>query len=67
MQVHAQLCGLESAQALRQKRQVDVCIANVENASGGSGLTPENGRQLLAAGVDVMTMGADCGSLSWPE
>ncbi len=43
--------------ALRQKRQVDFCIANVENASGGSGLTPENAREILAAGVDVMTMG----------
>jgi hypothetical protein len=43
--------------SLRQKRQVDFCIANVENASGGSGLTPENGREILAAGVDVMTMG----------
>ena len=43
--------------ALRQKRQVDFCIANVENASGGSGLTVANAREILAAGVDVMTMG----------
>jgi len=43
--------------ALRQKRQVDFCIANVENASGGSGLTIANAREILAAGVDVMTMG----------
>jgi metallophosphoesterase (TIGR00282 family) len=43
--------------ALRAKRQVDFCIANVENASGGSGLTIANAREILAAGVDVMTMG----------
>jgi len=43
--------------ALRQKRQVDFCIANVENASGGSGLTVVNAREILGAGVDVMTMG----------
>jgi 2',3'-cyclic-nucleotide 2'-phosphodiesterase len=43
--------------ALRQKRQVDFVIANVENASGGSGLTIANAREILAAGVDVMTMG----------
>jgi hypothetical protein len=43
--------------ALRRKRQVDFCIANVENASGGSGLTIANAREILAAGVDVMTMG----------
>ena len=43
--------------ALRQKRGVDFVIANVENASGGSGLTIANAREILAAGVDVMTMG----------
>jgi hypothetical protein len=42
---------------LRRKRGVDFCIANVENASGGSGLTIANAREILASGVDVMTMG----------
>ena len=41
----------------RKKMAVDFCIANAENASGGSGLTQQNARELLAAGVDVITMG----------
>ena len=42
---------------LRRERRIDFCIANAENASGGSGLTPGNARQLLKAGVDVITLG----------
>jgi len=42
---------------LREERGVDFCMANAENASGGSGLTPENAREIFAAGVDVITMG----------
>jgi metallophosphoesterase (TIGR00282 family) len=37
--------------------QLDLVIANAENASGGSGLTPGAYRRLRAAGVDVITMG----------
>lgn len=36
---------------------VDMVIANGENASGGLGLTPDSLRELLAAGVDVVTTG----------
>ena len=43
--------------ALREKRAVDFCMANAENASGGSGITVANARAILAAGVDVITMG----------
>jgi metallophosphoesterase (TIGR00282 family) len=37
--------------------QIDLVIANAENASGGSGMTPSAYRQLRAAGVDLVTMG----------
>src|SRR5262245_24262259 len=37
--------------------RIDLVIANAENASGGSGLTPGAYRQLRQAGVDLVTMG----------
>src|SRR6266404_8742715 len=37
--------------------QIDLVIANAENASGGSGLTPGAYRQLRQAGIDLVTMG----------
>ena len=30
----------------------DLVVANAENVAGGSGITPENYRELIAAGVD---------------
>jgi metallophosphoesterase (TIGR00282 family) len=36
---------------------IDLVVANAENASGGSGLTPPAYRQLRQAGVDLITMG----------
>lgn len=36
---------------------LDLVIANAENASGGSGLTPGAYRQLREAGVDLVTLG----------
>ena len=36
---------------------IDLCIANAENAAGGSGVTPEIADNLLAAGIDVLTTG----------
>src|SRR6188768_375500 len=38
-------------------RRLDVVVANAENAAGGSGLTPEIYKELIAAGVDVITLG----------
>jgi metallophosphoesterase (TIGR00282 family) len=46
-----------SARALKQQYQLDLVIANAENAAGGSGLTPSNYRELVEAGVDGITMG----------
>lgn len=48
---------MDKLSLLRQRRNVDFCIANAENTSGGSGITVENAKQLLACGVDVITMG----------
>lgn len=42
---------------LRRHEQLDLVIANAENASGGSGLYPNTFRQLKAAGIDAFTMG----------
>jgi 2',3'-cyclic-nucleotide 2'-phosphodiesterase len=39
------------------ERQLDLVIANAENAAGGSGLTPDIYRDLIAAGVDGITLG----------
>jgi metallophosphoesterase (TIGR00282 family) len=43
--------------ALVDRHDVDLVIANVENAAAGFGITREIGDQLLDAGVDVMTSG----------
>jgi len=42
---------------LRQVEHIDCVIANAENASGGSGMTPRVYRQLRQAGIDLVTMG----------
>ncbi|MBI2853248.1 MAG: TIGR00282 family metallophosphoesterase [Chloroflexi bacterium] len=42
---------------LRRERGIDFVIANAENAAGGFGVTPETAREILDAGVDVMTSG----------
>jgi metallophosphoesterase (TIGR00282 family) len=42
---------------LRQREQLDLVIANAENALDGSGLSPTIYRKLIAAGVDGITLG----------
>jgi metallophosphoesterase (TIGR00282 family) len=42
---------------LRQKEGLDLVIANAENASAGSGMTPRTYKHIRAAGVDLVTMG----------
>ncbi len=42
---------------LRQQYQLDLVIANAENAAGGMGLTVSTAQELLNAGVDVLTSG----------
>ncbi|MFN8063275.1 MAG: TIGR00282 family metallophosphoesterase [Vicinamibacterales bacterium] len=43
--------------ALRAYHQIDLVIANAENAAAGFGITREIGEQILDARVDVMTSG----------
>lgn len=53
--------GRRAMQALlpemRRALQVDLVVANGENAAGGAGLTWATARELLDAGVDIITSG----------
>ncbi len=42
---------------VREEHGADLTVANGENAAAGFGLTPDVARELLAAGVDVITTG----------
>jgi metallophosphoesterase (TIGR00282 family) len=42
---------------LISREQLDLVVANGENAAGGSGITPGIYDELVAAGVDVVTLG----------
>lgn len=43
--------------SLKEEENIDFSIANVENAAGGSGVTPEIVKELLEAGLDCLTSG----------
>jgi metallophosphoesterase (TIGR00282 family) len=47
----------ENLQRLIQAHRVDFSIANVENAAGGFGLTPQIAEEFLEADIDVLTSG----------
>jgi metallophosphoesterase (TIGR00282 family) len=42
---------------LKLERELDLVVANAENAAGGSGLTPAIYRELVRGGVDAITLG----------
>ncbi len=42
---------------LRERHGLDLVVANAENAAGGSGITPAIFHELIAAGVDCVTLG----------
>ena len=42
---------------LRKREQIDAVVANAENATNGSGLSPKDYRLLRNAGVDAITLG----------
>jgi hypothetical protein len=42
---------------LAREQSWDLCIANAENSAGGKGITAAIAEELLATGIDVMTMG----------
>jgi 2',3'-cyclic-nucleotide 2'-phosphodiesterase len=48
---------INSLADLRQREQLDLIIANAENALDGSGLSPALYKKLIAAGVDGITLG----------
>ena len=39
------------------REQLDLVVANGENSAAGSGITPDIYRELIAAGVDCITLG----------
>jgi metallophosphoesterase (TIGR00282 family) len=43
--------------ALRDRYAPDFVVVNAENVAGGLGITPKIARELLGAGVDVITLG----------
>jgi metallophosphoesterase (TIGR00282 family) len=47
----------ERLEDLRAELDADFCILNGENAADGLGITPKLAERLLAAGVDVITLG----------
>lgn len=48
---------LRTLAGLRQRHGLDLVVANAENAAGGSGITPAIFHELIAAGVDCVTLG----------
>lgn len=42
---------------IKVEEEIDVCIANCENASGGKGLSKDAADNLFEAGIDVITLG----------
>ncbi len=46
-----------AVKGVRVAEQLDLVIANGENAAAGSGITPEMFRQMTEAGVDCVTLG----------
>jgi len=50
--VVSQMC-----KSLKEKYEVDYVIANIENAAGGFGITPEMSRKIFSYGVDCQTSG----------
>ncbi|TVP79219.1 MAG: hypothetical protein EA353_06745, partial [Puniceicoccaceae bacterium] len=48
---------IERLPVLRQELGADFVIANAENAAGGAGITQKIALELLAAGIDAITLG----------
>jgi len=47
----------ERVVGLREELRADIVIANAENAAGGAGITKKIADELLAAGIDAITLG----------
>jgi hypothetical protein len=48
---------LRTLPSLRERHDPSFVVVNGENVAGGFGITPDIARELLAAGVDVITLG----------
>jgi len=48
---------LQALRGLRIEEELDLVVANAENAAGGSGITSAIYKELIAAGLDGITMG----------
>lgn len=48
---------IERIASLREDLGADIVIANAENAAGGAGITAKIAEQILAAGIDAITLG----------
>ncbi len=48
---------LEKLQGILHEHRIDFCVANVENAAAGFGVTPQIADELLNCGVDLLTSG----------
>ncbi|MEW5796411.1 MAG: TIGR00282 family metallophosphoesterase [Candidatus Zixiibacteriota bacterium] len=60
----ADICGRPGRQAaahlikpLKEEFAADFVVANIENAAGGFGITPEMSRKMFTYGIDVQTSG----------
>ncbi|MEM7312546.1 MAG: TIGR00282 family metallophosphoesterase [Planctomycetota bacterium] len=47
----------QSVPALREREGIDFVLANGENSAGGTGITPENFRELMKCQVDCVSLG----------
>lgn len=48
---------MERIASLREELGADIVIANAENAAGGAGITKKIADQLIASGIDALTLG----------
>ncbi len=47
----------EKLHGLLHEYRIDFCIANIENAAGGFGITPQIAEELLSSEIDLLTSG----------
>jgi 2',3'-cyclic-nucleotide 2'-phosphodiesterase len=48
---------IEKLQGILHEHRIDFCVANIENAAAGFGITPQIADEMLACGVDLLTSG----------
>jgi 2',3'-cyclic-nucleotide 2'-phosphodiesterase len=48
---------IEKLQSIIHEHRIDFCIANIENAAAGFGITPQIADELLYCGIDLLTSG----------